>query len=94
MRIVLKYLAVEECSTGDFVFVSMVIQLSLFGVVFDSGATTVGSSPLLAMLDEHWVYTQSIVGVLSYYHQTTKCEKNVQIEIAYPLHCAGISGSA
>lgn len=41
-------LAVEECSTGDFVFVLMVIQVSRFGVVFASGDTLVaGSSPVL-----------------------------------------------
>ena len=57
----------EECSTGDFAFVLMVIQLSFFGVVFDSGATTLASPSLLAMVDEHWLYiAKSTVDDLSY----------------------------
>ena len=44
------YLAVDECSTGDFVFVSMVIHVSLFGVVFCSGATPVASSSSTTLL--------------------------------------------
>ena len=69
----------EECSTGDLVFVSMVIQVSLLGVVFDSGATTLAApSSLLAMAGvngEHWLYMQSTVDDPSYYRQATKCEK-------------------
>ena len=49
MRIV-NYLAVEECSVGDFVLVSMVIQVSLFGTLFGSGEIMLASSPLLAIV--------------------------------------------
>ena len=72
----------------------MVIQPSLFGVVFDSGATTLASSPVLAIMtwvDEHWLYRQSIVGDLSLITaRLQSVKKNVQMS-AYPLHFAGVS---
>ena len=50
------YLAVEECSTDDFVLLSTLIQESLFGVLFGSGeivllAATSSVSPLVAMIE-------------------------------------------
>ena len=74
----------------------MVIQLSFFGVVFDSGATTLASSPLLAMIDALWLYTVNSRRSFLLppgYKVYVRCEKNVQIDTssAYPLHIAGIS---
>ena len=44
----------EECSIGDFVLVSMVIQVSLFGALFGSGEIMLAaSSPLLDMVAGH-----------------------------------------